>query len=100
MPAYLVANITVRDPERFKAYAAGAPELIARHGGRYIVRGGASVVLEGNPGVNRTVIVEFPSLQHAQDLYADPAYQALVAIRQQASETHMFCIEGFGGAAA
>lgn len=100
MPAYLIANITVRDPERFAAYVAGAPAIVERFGGRYLVRGGHSVVLEGDPAINRTVIIEFPTLQHAKDFYADPQYQQLVRIRQTGADTHMFCIEGYPGQAA
>jgi len=100
MTAYLIANITIKDPDCFKAYAAGAPAIVARFGGKYIVRGGASEILEGQPQINRTVIIEFPSLQHAKDFYADPEYQQLVRIRQTGSDTHMFCIEGYPGHAA
>jgi uncharacterized protein (DUF1330 family) len=90
----------VHDPEGFKPYIGGAPEIVARYGGRYLVRGGTSAVLEGEPEVNRTVVIEFPTLQHAKDFYADPGYQELVRVRQQASETHMFCIDGYSGPAA
>lgn len=100
MTAYLIANITIKDPDCFKAYVAGAPAIVSRFGGTYIVRGGASAILEGQPKINRTVIIEFPSLQHAKNFYADPEYQELVRIRQAGSETHMFCIEGYPGHAA
>lgn len=100
MPAYLIAKITVKDPECFKGYVAGAPPIVARFGGGYLVRSGASEVLEGQPQINRTVIIEFPSLQHAKDFYADPEYQVLVRLRQAGADTHMFCIEGYPGHAA
>ena len=100
MTAYLIANISVRDPGCFAAYVAGAPAIVERFGGRYLVRAGHSVVLEGDPAINRTVIIEFPTLQHAQDFYADPDYQHLVRIRQAGADTHMFCIEGYPGHAA
>ncbi|SFK94487.1 DUF1330 domain-containing protein [Lysobacter sp. cf310] len=100
MTACLIANITVKDPDCFKAYVAGAPAIVARFGGKYIVRGGASEILEGQPQINRTVVIEFPSLQHGKAFYADPEYQKLVRIRQVGSDTHMFCIESYHGYAA
>jgi uncharacterized protein (DUF1330 family) len=95
MPAYLIVNITVRDPAAFQTYVARAPAIVARFGGRYIVRGGAAEVLEGSPAVNRTVVIEFPQLQDAKDFYADPGYQELVRLRQTCADTTMFCIEGY-----
>lgn len=97
MPAYLVANITVHDPSQFSRYVADAPPIVARFGGRYIIRAGASEVLEGNPQINRTVVIEFPAMQNIKDFYGSPEYQALVALRATCADTHLFCIEGFGG---
>ena len=97
MPAYLIVNIVVRDPERYQQYVAAAPAHVARHGGRYLVRGGAHEVLEGAPQVNRTVVIEFPSMQHIRDFHGDPAYQPLIRLRQASTDTQMFCIEGYAG---
>lgn len=100
MPAYLIANIAVHDPGGFARYVAEAPAVVARFGGRYLIRGGASEVLEGNPQINRTVVIEFPDMQSIKDFYSSQEYQALVAVRTVCADTHIFCIEGFGGHAA
>ena len=97
MPAYLIANITVHDQSRFARYVAAAPAVVARFGGRYIIRAGASEVLEGDPQINRTVVIEFPTMQSIKDFYSAPEYQALVALRTTCADAHLFCIEGFGG---
>ena len=70
------------------------PALIAAHGGRYLVRGGACEVLEGSVSPLRQVILEFPDMAHLKAFYGSPEYQALVAIRQRASHGHLFAIEG------
>ena len=100
MPAYLIANITVRDPNRFARYVAEAPGIVARFGGRYIVRGGASQILEGQPQINRTVVIEFPAMQNIKKFYNCPEYQELVQVRAECADTHMFCIEGLCGPVA
>jgi hypothetical protein len=46
----------------YEDYRAVVPALIAAHGGRYLVRGGAVEVLEGDGPALRQVIVEFPDM--------------------------------------
>ena len=48
MTAYLIADITITDPEGFKEYQQAVPAIVEKHGGRYIVRGGDPEVLEGD----------------------------------------------------
>ncbi len=94
MAAYLYANVEVTDLAAYETYRAEVPALIAAHGGRYLVRGGAVTVLEG-PGVpQRQVILEFPDMAHLQAFYRSPEYQRLLAIRQGASSGTLFAIEG------
>jgi uncharacterized protein (DUF1330 family) len=47
MPAYLISEVEVRDPAGFEAYRSIAACAIAQYGGRYLVRGGAAVAVEG-----------------------------------------------------
>ena len=56
MPAYVVVNVTVQDPEPYETYKQMAPPTIAAHGGRYLVRGGAVDVREGDWRPDRLVI--------------------------------------------
>ncbi|MGE0349884.1 DUF1330 domain-containing protein [Hydrogenophaga sp.] len=95
MPAYIYANVDVTDTETYETYRQQVPALIAAHGGRYLVRGGAVTVLEGDGVPHRQVILEFPDMAHLQAFYHSPEYQRLVAIRQRASTGTLFAIEGF-----
>jgi uncharacterized protein (DUF1330 family) len=70
------------------------PALIAAHGGRYLVRGGAVEVLEGDRQPRRQVILEFPDMAHLKAFYTSPQYRTLIAIRQGASKGSLFAIEG------
>ena len=63
MSAYIVAMVSIDDPETYKKYTAKTPALIARHGGKFIARGSDVTTLEGEVFTDRMVIIEFPSQQ-------------------------------------
>jgi uncharacterized protein (DUF1330 family) len=94
MPAYIYANVEITDPAAYAAYRAEVPAVLAAHGGRFLVRGGAVTVLEGAGVPHRQVILEFPDMAHLRAFYDSPAYQRLVAVRQAASTGTLFAIEG------
>ncbi len=94
MAAYIYANVEVTDPVAYETYRAEVPALIAAHGGRYLVRGGAVTVLEGQGVPQRQVVLEFPDMAHLQAFYRSAGYQRLIAIRQGASTGTLFAIEG------
>jgi len=93
MPAYMIAEMTVTDPAAYEAYKAAASEVIARYGGRYVVRGGRGAALEG-AGPNRVVVVEFDSVEAAQRWYQSDDYQAARKLRDGAAEGCLFVVEG------
>jgi uncharacterized protein (DUF1330 family) len=97
MAAYLIADITVHDPDGYKAYAADVAALIAKHGGTYLVRGGAVDVLEGDWTPARLILVEFPDRGAARRFYEDPAYQPLKRIRTSTSRGHLIVVDGHAG---
>jgi uncharacterized protein (DUF1330 family) len=94
VPAYVIADIDVTDPERYRDYTARTPDSIARHGGRWVVRGGASHVLEGNWDPGRIVVIEFPSVEAARGWFESDDYQELAAIRREASTARILVAEG------
>ena len=94
MPAYVLVDIEVRDPETYEKYKALAPPAIAAHGGRYLARGGRTEVLEGSWSPRRAVILEFPSLEQAKAWWASPEYAEGKALRQSCATTDMIVVEG------
>jgi uncharacterized protein (DUF1330 family) len=94
MAAYLVVDIEVTDPGAYEDYKAQVPALIAAHGGRYLVRGGATEVLEGSWQPQRTVILEFPDMASLKAFWQDPQYQPLRAIRERAARSNLVAVEG------
>lgn len=94
MAAYLLANLTVRDAPRFEAYRQAVPAVIARFGGRYLVRGGPVEAKEGEPGLDRVVILEFPDMAAARAFYDSPDYAPLLALRLAATDGTVALVEG------
>ncbi len=80
MPAYIVANQTITDPETFEKYARAAGPTVAAHGGKLLVAGPGSEVLEGNPDP-ATVVMEFESVEKAKAWYDSAEYQAIIGLR-------------------
>jgi uncharacterized protein (DUF1330 family) len=94
MPAYLIADIEVQDPQQYERYKLDAAETIARFGGRYLARGGTTEMLEGKWNPKRLVILEFPSMARLREWYASPAYQPLIALRQRTTSSSLVITEG------
>jgi uncharacterized protein (DUF1330 family) len=92
---YIVGDVRVEDPERYKDYSAHTESTLEPFGGRFIVRGGASEVLEGAWEPNRLVVIEFPDEQSARDWYASDAYRAILPIRQEASTGSLVLVAGY-----
>jgi uncharacterized protein (DUF1330 family) len=92
--AYVVVNVAIRDPERYKDYIKAATPTVAAHGGRYLVRGGRAEKLEGDIAVNRIVVLEFPSYAQATAWYRSPEYREALAIRQSCATATLTVAEG------
>jgi uncharacterized protein (DUF1330 family) len=91
---YVVSEITVTDPEAYKQYAATVPPIIAKFSGRYLVRGGQTVAVEGDPPSGRIVVIEFDSLAAARSFEESPDYQAIAPLRRKAARSRVFLVEG------
>lgn len=94
MPAYVVVQITVKDPATYERYKELAPPSIGQYGGRYIARGGSTHLLEGSWNPTRLVILEFPTLERARAWWASPEYAEAKALRQRCAATEMLILEG------
>jgi uncharacterized protein (DUF1330 family) len=94
MPAYLIVETDITDPEQYEQYKAASPGAIAAHGGRFVVRGGETAVLEGDWIPKRLVVVEFDDLEAAKRFYDSPEYQAAMKLREGAAKLNMVAVEG------
>jgi uncharacterized protein (DUF1330 family) len=93
-PGYVVAEVEVTDPAALKQYGEKAPQIVASHGGHYVVRGGDVQALEGEPPKGYIVVIGFDSVKKAREWYDSPEYSAIRSIRQGATKSRIFIVEG------
>ena len=96
MAVYVIANITVQDPEAYKPYTVVVPQTVVDHGGWYVGRApaaGDAEIVEGSFQPGRFVIIGFESKEAALGWYNSPEYQAAAEIRRQASNGDVFIID-------
>jgi len=91
---YVIAEITVTEPEAYKQYAATVPAIAEKFGGEYLVRGGQTVAVEGEAPSDRIVVIEFGSLAAARSFENSPEYLAIAPLRQKAARSRVFLVEG------
>jgi uncharacterized protein (DUF1330 family) len=94
MPAYVLAEIEITNPEGYKEYTTHVPATIARYGGRFVVRGGTAQALEGEWPERRRVLIEFPSADAARKWFDSPEYEKPKAMRQANSKGRLLLLEG------
>jgi uncharacterized protein (DUF1330 family) len=94
MPAYVIVETDVTDPERYEQYKAASPAAIAAGGGRFLVRGGELAVLEGDWQPSRIVMLEFDDLAAAKRWYESEAYQEAKKLREGAARLRVIAVQG------
>jgi uncharacterized protein (DUF1330 family) len=94
MPAYVIVETDITDPERYERYKAASPGAVAAAGGRFVVRGGELAVLEGDWRPSRLVVLEFADLDAARRWYESERYQAARQLREGAARLRMVAVQG------
>ena len=95
MSALMIVDLSVHDTERYKGYVKLVPELIEKHHGKYLVRGGNVEVMEGKWQPERLIVLEFPSVAYARSFLEDPEYQPVAEIRHASASTNLVIAEGY-----
>jgi uncharacterized protein (DUF1330 family) len=96
MTAYVIVETDITDPERYEQYKAATPAAVAAGGGRFLVRGGEHVVLEGDWQPTRLVMLEFEDLAAAKRWYESELYQEAKELRAGAAHMRMVAVQGVG----
>ncbi|SMF56776.1 Uncharacterized conserved protein, DUF1330 family [Tistlia consotensis] len=94
--AYVISDVAFRDRAALERYRTLAAASMARHGGRYLVRGGPVEALEGSWQPAALIVVEFPDRQAAQAWYRSPDYAEALAFRDAALSRDLILAEGVG----
>jgi len=82
MPAYWLARAKITDPDAYKKYTDRVPDIIKRHGGKVLARGGRYRIMEGPENFQRFVAIEFPTLEQGVACFESPEYQEASTFRR------------------
>jgi uncharacterized protein (DUF1330 family) len=94
VPAYVIIETDVTDPEQYEKYKAASPGAIAACGGRFLVCGGELAVLEGDWQPSRLVVLEFKDLAAAKSWYKSEASQKAKKLREDAAQLRVVAVQG------
>ena len=94
MAAYVIAQLTITDPEGFETYRNMVPATIAKYGCKFVVRGGNVETLEGHLDTQRLVIIEFENAERAKQWWASEDYREAKQLRQRTAKTQLIVVEG------
>ena len=94
MPAYVIVDIDILDPVGYEEYKNQAGASVAKYGGKYIVRGGPTEVLEGDWKPNRIVVLQFGSMQRAKEWLNCEEYREPRKMRHRTARTNMVLVQG------
>ena len=97
MVAYVINDMVVTDPALLEDYKRLSPATVARHGGRFLARGGRVESIEGDWSPARIVVIEFPSVEQARAWLDSPDYAPARALRQRAAVSRLIVVEGVAG---
>jgi uncharacterized protein (DUF1330 family) len=94
MKAYLVLDLSVNDFEGFRKYLAEIPAFIAKHSGKYLVKGAHPTTIESDWKPERMVIIEFPERMKAEAFLSDPEVKSLFKVRHATTTGKLVLIDG------
>jgi uncharacterized protein (DUF1330 family) len=94
MAAYIIVEIEITDPVGYEDYKKQAAATVHKYGGKYIIRGGKTEVLEGDWIPKRIVVLEFPTTERAKEWLNCEEYREPRKMRHRTSNTNMILVDG------
>ena len=93
MPAYLIAEHIITDATKFEEYRTKVGPMMAKHGARYLTKGGSHKMPEGGHWKpERVVVIEFPDMNSLNAWYNSPEYKPLKALRKECTSDKICCL--------
>ena len=95
MPAYMIVTAQIADRDAFiSGYGAKAAELVAKYGGRYILRGPGVELLEGDFGAGASMVIsEWPDKEAVHRFWNSPEYAEAKKLREGIADCQVLVIE-------
>lgn len=97
MPAYIIVEVETTDEALMTEYRKHTPGLVAKFGGKFIVRGGKTRTLEGGWTQPRMVVLEFPDMAAAERFYDSSEYKPVLDMRLRAGKSRAIIVDGHSG---
>jgi uncharacterized protein (DUF1330 family) len=94
MPAYAIALEVINDRDEFDRYRALVHGVLEKYEGQIIVSSEDVEVLEGEWPYTKTVVIRFPSMEHAKRWYESPEYRDILPHRLRAAATDLILVDG------
>lgn len=94
MAVYLIVEIGIKDLGTYSRYVDRVSDIVQRHGGRYLVRGGKITPLSGDWQPERIILVEFDTAEQVEACFGSAEYLELAPLREQSTTTRAIIVEG------
>ena len=94
MSGYVILDVNITDPAVYEEFLKQVIPAIEAYGGRYLVQGGDTEVMEGDWNPSRLVIIEFDSVEQARAWYHSDEYAGPKATRHASSECNTLIVAG------
>ena len=95
MPVYMIIEIKVMDKELYTRYVEKVPEIVKKHGGRYLVRGGKVIPMFGNWSPERIVLIEFKTEEQLRNCFNSAEYLKIATFRENSTITKAVIVNGY-----
>jgi uncharacterized protein (DUF1330 family) len=94
MSVYMIVEITVKDSELYSKYVDQVREIVEKHEGRYLARGGQVTPLSGNWNPERIILIEFETDEQLQKCFESREYLEIAPLREQSTISKSIVVEG------
>ena len=94
MAFYVFVEMEISNRAGLEPYRAAVNDTIVQYGGRFLVRAGATRLIEGGPEPKTIVIFEFPDAASFDHWWNSPEYQEILPSRLENSTARLFTVEG------
>ena len=94
MAAYVLIDVEITDQAAFAELRERTPAVVEAHGGRFLVRGGAADVVQGDWTPHRLVLLAFDSVERARAWWNSPEHRKLRARLDRCSRATTTIVEG------
>ena len=95
-PAYVITEVEIIDQTAYKEFGPKVSATYQPFGGKYLVRGGEVVAMDGE-APKRVVVVVFENMAKAQAWRNSAAWKELAPLRAKAVKAREYIADGFPG---